>query len=1219
MPIIPEQKEEEPLIDLGQKGNNPPRNRWLGYSIGTKLMLGFLIASLLPLGLVVYLSARETSAALERAAFRTLFAASSQAAASIDGFIDANLNEIGMEAQLSDFVEYLSKFSQDRTIENRHRILGILNSLVRKNSIFISSYALIDLDGKKLVDTNVTHIGNDVSSRDYFKQALETGLPYVSSVEFSQITGSPSLYFSSMVATQNGEPVGVLRVRYNGAVLQQKIVSENGLGGPQSFSMLFDENDLLLAYGAVSHGGAKEYLYKTVAPLVEREYTRLQTKRRLPPVSLDRVFALSPFLEEGLSLAGTSTPHFTTRLFDPTGPLQAGAVSKMENRDWKVVFFQPKAVFLGPVQAQIQKALVLAAVIALIVALTGIGWSYFLSKPIRELTIIVKSVYAGNLSVRASVTSQDEIGMLAATFNTMTTRLSQRIEMEKLLADMSRDFIALGIGEIDQAIQHALKDIANFVNADRSYIFQFLENENLLVNTFEWCVKESLSQKDMLQAIPFDSLPWAAERIKKLQPLHVPSVKDLPREAGLEKKLWETEGTQSIISVPMVYGKSFRGVVGFASHQQERSWSQEDIRLLSMAAEIICNALERWRTEEALKNSEKRYALTQKAANIGSWEWNIVTGELHWSETIELMLGLKPGEFLKTYEAFIEMVHPDDRQLVEKSIQIALEGTKGYVVEHRVLWPNGSVRWVSEVGSVIRDDQGEPVQMLGIIQEITERKNAEDELRKHKENLEGLVKERTLELTIAKNQAEEANKAKSLFFANMSHELRTPLNAILGFSQIFKNKIDLPASIHEGVNIIQNSGEHLLSLINDILDSSKIEAGKMELNYSPVILTSFFGNIAGIIKSSAAQKKLDFQVRKNGNLPLRINADGTRLRQILLNLLNNAIKFTRTGKIRLNISALAAKRSGETVINFKVSDTGIGIAQDQLIEIFQPFVQAKEARLKIQGTGLGLSISRQLVNLMGGDLTVSSVPGKGTTFEFTLIFQEMESEASMSQDMAIDVLGYKGEQKTILVVDDNPANRSMLTQMLKPLGFKVIQAETGKQAIAIAAAEEPDLIFMDLIMPEISGIEATRQIRQQNNTRQIPIVACSASTFEEDHRLSIKAGCNYFLAKPVSYSDMQLVLKKYLKINWQYEKAVNHQPGLKKSEKLMIPETEKLKELYALAQYGNMRKISQWSQKIAAEGPEYLSFCKQIQVLAKKFQEQEIVNWVGQLLKKKVP
>lgn len=1186
------------------------RKGLVGKTIGTKLMAAFLVAALIPLGLVVYLNAVASSTALERAAFRTLFAASSQVAVNLDAFIHTNLNQIGMEARLPYLADYLSKSREDRTIENRVRILDILNSLVRKNSIFISSYALIEIDGLNSADTWFTNIGTDESGRDYFLQALETGLPYVSSVVFSDGPAGPSLYFSCMVSAPSGEPLGVLRARYSAAVLQQLIVPDNGLAGPQSFPMLLDGDHMMLAYGAVSHAEASDFLYRRAGPLTDSRASKRLKRDRLPHLAEDRITVSSLQLEAGLELAGTANPHFNTRLFDPDGPLQAAAVSTMKHRDWNVVFFQPREVFLRPVRAQVKNSLYLAAGVALAVSLAGILGSHFLSKPIRELTEVVESVSEGRLSVRATVSSGDEIGILADSFNSMADRLHRRIEMEKLVAGMSRDFMALGLGEVDNAIRRALKDTGRFIEADRSYVFQF--SEGLIYNTFEWCGPGIPSQKHLLQAIPFERFPWAHPMLEEQGYVHVPRVRGLPREADREKRLWVSEGTRSVIAVSMKVGKDQKGLVGFANHRRERSWSPEDIRLLRMVAEIICNALERWRTETALKESEERYALTQHAANIGGWDWNFLTGDVILSGPIEPIFGLRPGQFDKTYKGFLAAVHPDDRDLVDAAVQKAVNRDGAYGVEHRIIRPDGAVSWISERGAVIRDDQGKPVKMMGISQEITERKKAEEELRNHKENLEELIRERTLELTVAKEEAEAANRAKSIFLANMSHELRTPLNAILGFSQIFQKSSQAPAAFLEGVTIIQRSGEHLLCLINDILDSSKIEAGKVTLDLRPVFLSRFLDNITGIIGRTAEDRGIAFKVNIPGDLPGTVLADGTRLQQVLLNLLGNAMKFTDSGRVTLTVAALPERTGKIRQIRFEVADTGIGIARDQLQRIFHPFFQAKEARRKSQGTGLGLSISSQLVGLMGGELIADSTPGKGAVFEFTVPFEVLDAREAPLPDSTAGVSGYHGDRKTVLVADDNPDNRTVLSRMLGLLGFRILQSNTGVQTLALARKALPDLILLDLSLPDINGIKVAGHIRRAGKTREIPMVACSAGAFEQDRRVCLAAGCNAFLPKPLKYPDLQQVLKRVLDIDWIYEAPVAVDPPAPSSAKLRLPGTARLRELDELARYGNMRKIRQWAEKMARAEPEFHPFWERVRTLAKSFREQDIVSLVGE-------
>ncbi|MCP4694984.1 MAG: response regulator, partial [Desulfobacterales bacterium] len=329
----------------------------------------------------------------------------------------------------------------------------------------------------------------------------------------------------------------------------------------------------------------------------------------------------------------------------------------------------------------------------------------------------------------------------------------------------------------------------------------------------------------------------------------------------------------------------------------------------------------------------------------------------------------------------------------------------------------------------------------------------------------------------ARDMTEAASRAKSEFLANMSHELRTPLNAILGFSQIQLTHPDFPASMREGASIIKNSGEHLLTLITDILDISRIEAGKLELVRREIRLPWFIDNIEAIIAVRAREKGISFSVEKKGDSPEYIEADETRLRQVLLNLLGNAVKFTEKGYVRLRVESGMREGGKSALIRFEIKDSGVGIAEDQMDTVFQPFEQAGEVRFKSAGAGLGLPISRELVQLMGGELRVASVPGKGSTFQFQLRLPVLHGQAAAPREPSEAIVGYSGPARRILVVDDKMENRLALAGMLSPLGFEVIQAGGGREGVELAASASIDLVIMDLIMPDLDGMAATRRIR----------------------------------------------------------------------------------------------------------------------------------------------
>jgi len=415
--------------------------------------------------------------------------------------------------------------------------------------------------------------------------------------------------------------------------------------------------------------------------------------------------------------------------------------------------------------------------------------------------------------------------------------------------------------------------------------------------------------------------------------------------------------------------------------------------------------------------------------------------------------------------------------------------------------------------------------------ELARRAEAEAALKAHRDHLEELVASRTAELQVAKERAEVANEAKTNFLARMSHELRTPLNAILGYAQILKmNKSITEERRMIGLDTIQTSGEHLLTLIIDILDLSKIEAGAVDLHSEPVELDGFLRGIGDIIRVKADERALAFVLQRAVLLPAKVQVDEKRLRQVLLNLLGNAVKFTDRGQVTLVVSRLPGP-GPRAVLRFEVQDTGVGIAPDEQERIFEPFHQAGEAHRRFGGTGLGLAISRQLLRMMGSEVQLRSEPGRGSCFWFDLALPVVE-EAGSGRQPDKTVSGYEGARKTVLVADDVAGNREMLRDMLGMLGFEVREARDGRELVDEAVKTPPDLIVTDIAMPELDGIEATRRIRALPGMNGVPIVAISANASATDSRECIAAGANAFLPKPIVREDLLSVLAEQLKIEW---------------------------------------------------------------------------------------
>ncbi|HEV7815870.1 MAG TPA: ATP-binding protein [Janthinobacterium sp.] len=456
----------------------------------------------------------------------------------------------------------------------------------------------------------------------------------------------------------------------------------------------------------------------------------------------------------------------------------------------------------------------------------------------------------------------------------------------------------------------------------------------------------------------------------------------------------------------------------------------------------------------------------------------------------------------------------------------------------------------------------------------------------------------------ARDAAEAANRAKSEFLANMSHELRTPLNGILGYAQILLH--DKALSEHEltAMTVIQQSGEHLLTLINDILDFAKIEAGKLDLYVTDMPFMRFLQVIAAMIEIRATQKGLGFSCQMAPDLPAWVQADEKRLRQVLLNLLSNAVKFTDHGSV-----LLCVKMSAEGRIRFEVQDTGIGIGEDQTAIIFMPFEQAGETQRRLGGTGLGLAISRQFVRLMGGDIQVKSRTGRGSTFWFELKLPVIESRPVMSRDPG--VAGYEGPRKTILVVDDVAENRAVAIDMLSRLGFEVIEASSGAEGLERAQALRPDLILMDIVMPGMDGLETTSRLRELPVCKEVPIIAISASATRQDQDSSMMAGMNAFLPKPIEFDSLVAQIATLLQLTLIYEPSRQEAvPDNMETEELVAPPKEQIEVLYRLARLGNMQDILRWANRLDALDERYLPFAEQLRVLAKGYQSRAIMNFV---------
>ena len=423
-----------------------------------------------------------------------------------------------------------------------------------------------------------------------------------------------------------------------------------------------------------------------------------------------------------------------------------------------------------------------------------------------------------------------------------------------------------------------------------------------------------------------------------------------------------------------------------------------------------------------------------------------------------------------------------------------------------------------------------------VISDVTEMKRMEAELRNVNETLDQKVRERTDELVHKNVELEAANRAKSVFLANMSHEIRTPLNAVLGFSQIVLHDPNLSEENRHNLQTVNRSGEHLLTLINDVLDMAKIESGRMILEQAPFDLPGLFADVTDMFTHRATAKDLQLVQELHPGMLRHVEGDAVKLRQIIINLLGNAIKFTQKGGISLRAST--CKRDDRTWLEVDVEDSGPGIALEDLQRVFDAFEQSEIGRKSQSGTGLGLSISREYARFMGGDLSVTSQPGHGACFHLALpIVAAKQTDAPPSAARQRRILRLKPGQHPwrVLVVDDRDTNREILVKMLAPLGFIMIEAEDGQAGLEAFVAQAPHLVLMDVVMPGMDGREATRRIRALPEGRDVPIIAVSASVFEEQLREILQVGVNDFLRKPLREEELFEKVAHFIPAEFEYE------------------------------------------------------------------------------------